>query len=74
MVLGRKRLNAELFILAKTNFDIRPSCAAGLFRLFLFLTIGVRVDPVRTMVLPHEIQYQIDYALADAALFHLPFG
>lgn len=36
-------------------------------------SIGVRIDQVRLMVLPQEIQYQIDYSLTDDALFHSLF-
>lgn len=39
----------------------------------LFSTIGVRVDQIRLMVLPQEIQYEIDYSLTDAELFHSLF-
>lgn len=39
----------------------------------LIPSIGVRIDQVRLMVLPQEIQYQIDYSLTDAALFHSLF-
>lgn len=38
-----------------------------------FSTIGVQVDQVRLMVLPQEIQYQIDYSVTDNALFHSLF-
>ena len=36
-------------------------------------SIGVRIDQVRLMVLPQEIQYQIDYSLTDDTLFHSLF-
>ena len=39
----------------------------------LFPSIGVQVDQVRLMVLPQEIQYQIDYSLTDATLYHSIF-
>jgi len=39
----------------------------------LFPSIGVQVDQVRLMVLPQEIQYQIDYSLTDATLYHSVF-
>ena len=39
----------------------------------LIPSIGVCIDQVRLMVLPQEIQYQIDYSLTDAALFHSLF-
>ena len=39
----------------------------------LFPSIGVQVDQVRLMVLPQEIQYQIDYSVTDNALFHSLF-
>ena len=39
----------------------------------LFSSIGVQVDQIRLMVLPQEIQYQIDYSLTDAALYHSLF-
>ena len=39
----------------------------------LFSTIGVQVDQIRLMVLPQEIQYEIDYSLTDAELFHSLF-
>ena len=38
-----------------------------------FSAIGVQVDQVRLMVLPQEIQYQIDYSVTDSALFHSLF-
>ena len=39
----------------------------------LIPSIGVRIDQVRLMVLPQEIQYQIDYSLTDDTLFHSLF-
>ena len=39
----------------------------------LFSSIGVQVDQVRLMVLPQEIQYQIDFSLTDATLYHSIF-
>ena len=36
-------------------------------------SIGARIDQVRLMVLPQEIQYQIDYSLTDDTLFHSLF-
>ncbi|MBR1708476.1 MAG: hypothetical protein IJ719_06585 [Clostridia bacterium] len=39
----------------------------------LFPSIGVQVDQVRLVVLPQEIQYQIDYSLTDATLYHSIF-
>ena len=36
-------------------------------------SIGVRIDQVRLMVLPQEIQYQIEYTLTDETLFHSLF-
>ncbi len=39
----------------------------------LIPSIGVRIDQVRLMVLPQEIQYQIDYSLTDDKLFHSLF-
>ena len=39
----------------------------------LFSTIGVQVDHIRLMILPQEIQYQIDYSLTDADLYHSLF-
>ena len=39
----------------------------------LIPSIGVRIDQVRLMVLPQEIQYQIDYSLTDETLFHSLF-
>ena len=39
----------------------------------LFSSIGVQVDQVRLVVLPQEIQYQIDYSLTDATLYHSIF-
>ena len=39
----------------------------------LLPSIGVRIDQVRLMVLPQEIQYQIDYSLTDVTLFHSLF-
>ncbi|MBR3740921.1 MAG: hypothetical protein IKN04_10795 [Clostridia bacterium] len=39
----------------------------------LIPSIGVRIDQVRLMVLPQEIQYQIDYSLTDDTLFHALF-
>ena len=39
----------------------------------LFPAIGVQVDQVRLMVLPQEIQYQIDYSVTDSALYHSLF-
>ena len=39
----------------------------------LIPSIGVRIDQVRLMVLPPEIQYQIDYFLTDDTLFHSLF-
>lgn len=38
-----------------------------------FASIGVQVDQIRLMVLPQEIQYQIDYSVTDAVLFHALF-
>lgn len=38
-----------------------------------FSAIGVQVDQIRLMVLPQEIQYQIDYSVTDSALFHSLF-
>ena len=39
----------------------------------LFSSIGVQVDQVRLVVLPQEIQYQIDFSLTDATLYHSIF-
>lgn len=39
----------------------------------LISSIGIRIDQVRLMVLPQEIQYQIDYSLTDDTLFHSLF-
>ena len=39
----------------------------------LIPSIGVRIDQVRLLVLPQEIQYQIDYSLTDDTLFHSLF-
>ena len=39
----------------------------------LFSSIGVQVGQVRLVVLPQEIQYQIDYSLTDATLYHSIF-
>lgn len=39
----------------------------------LFPSIGVQVDQVRLVVLPQEIQYQIDFSLTDATLYHSIF-
>ena len=39
----------------------------------LFPSIGVQVDQVRLVVLSQEIQYQIDYSLTDATLYHSIF-
>ncbi len=39
----------------------------------LFPAIGVRVDQVRLMILPQEIQYRIDYSVTDSALYHSLF-
>ena len=38
-----------------------------------FSAIGVQADQIRLMVLPQEIQYQIDYSLTDSALYHSLF-
>lgn len=38
-----------------------------------FPAIGVQADQIRLMVLPQEIQYQIDYSVTDSALFHSLF-
>ena len=39
----------------------------------LFSQIGVQADRIRLMVLPQEIQYQIDYSLIDDELYHSLF-
>lgn len=39
----------------------------------LFSQIGIQVDQIKLMVLPQEIQYQIDYSLINHDLYHSLF-